>query len=387
MRFNHTREQILQPQSEKLKIETMNPNQINTYLNSIYFDPSHPGSFGSPAKLYWAVQKEGKREISLGAIKKWLKSQDTYTLHRQPRRKFKRSRVYVPRIDFQWDADLMDMTRIASHNDGFQHVLLAIDIFSRYVWTVALKTKSGKEVKEAFSNIFSRGRTPKTIRTDKGTEFTNGLVKNYFNSIGVKHFVTQNETKANYAERAIKTIKGRMYKYFTQNLTHRYVDKLQDFTKAYNNGFHRSIQMSPVEVTKERERKVYRTLYEERVESKRKRHKYKIGDFVRLIHYKRPFTREYEERWTGEIFKITGRLKKDGIPLYNLEDYSGEPILGTFYESELQVVTPPETFKIEKIIKTRRRRRGQSKEHLVKWLRWPEKFNSWVSEEDIKDVN
>ena len=70
-----------------------------------------------------------------------------------------------------------------------------------------------------------------------------------FKKFGVHHFVTQNEVKANYAERAIKTIKGRIYKFFTHKQTHRYIDILQDVTGAYNNSVHRSIGMAPAKVT------------------------------------------------------------------------------------------------------------------------------------------
>ena len=73
---------------------------------------------------------------------------------------------------------------------------------------------------------------------------------------------------------------------------------------------------------------------------------------------------------------------KEGIPLYEIQDYEGEDILGTFYEQELQNVTPGEVFKIEKVLKSRKRR-GHPKEFLVKWMRWPAKYNSWVSEKDM----
>ena len=231
------------------------------YLESVYFDPAHPGSFAGPDKLYRAVKREGIYNISRSQINKWLKGQDTYTLHKQPRRNFKRRKVYVPRIDFQWDADLMDMTRISTYNNGYTYVLLVIDIFSRYVWTVPLKTKKGSEVKLAFEKILQEGRQPENLRTDKGTEFTNNALQSFFNNKAINHFVTQNETKANYAERAIKTIKGKIYRYFTESRSNRYIDRLQDITVAYNQSYHRSIKMQPAEVNKSNEMKVHDIQY------------------------------------------------------------------------------------------------------------------------------
>ena len=61
--------------------------------------------------------------------------------------------------------------------------------------------------------------------------------------------MTQNEVKANYAERALKTIKGKIYKYFTYKQSYRYIDALQDITQAYNSSVHRSIKMAPAQVT------------------------------------------------------------------------------------------------------------------------------------------
>ena len=359
-------------------------NMEEEQLKDIYYDPSHPASFAGPRKLYNAVKSEG---ISLQQVRDFLKKQDTYTLHHSVRRKVRRNKVFVPRIDHQWDADLMDMQQISSYNEGYTYVLLAIDIFSRFIWTVPLKTKQGSEVKKAFDIIFGQGRTPKYLRTDKGTEFLNFNTQAFFKKHGVKHFVTQNEEiKANYAERAIKTIKLKIYKYFTANQTDIYINKLQDFTNAYNNSVHRTIKMSPINVTVENQHKVFDIQYGPNVKTaifkKSRNYKYNVGDFVRISHRKKPFSREYHEKWSGELFIIKKRYMREGIPIYKIEDYSNEDIVGTFYEEELQSVIPGEVFKIDKILKTRKRK-GQPKEYFVHWLRWPSKYDQWISEKDF----
>ena len=109
--------------------------------------------------------------MSLAKVKEWLKGEETYTLHRPLRRKFKRNKIYVPRIEHQWDTDLMDMSQIFTSNDGVTFVLLAIYIFSRYVWTVPLK--QGSQAIKAFKIMFAE-RKPQPLRTDKGGEFTGG---------------------------------------------------------------------------------------------------------------------------------------------------------------------------------------------------------------------
>ena len=178
------------------------------YLKKIYFDPKEPGSFSGPIKLLRRVRKEGRYDLSLKNIKEWLKEQDTYTLHRTRRQPKKRNRVYVEGIDSQWDIDLMDMAQFASSNRGIKYILLTVDIFSKYVYLRPLKNKTGKAIEVALQDILSKGRVPKTVRSDKGKEFTNRVVEKFFKQRGIHYFTTQNETKANYAERAIKTIKN-----------------------------------------------------------------------------------------------------------------------------------------------------------------------------------
>ena len=73
----------------------------------------------------------------------------------------------------------MDMAAVSKENKGVKYVLLAIDVFSRYVFLQPLKSKSNTEVIQAFKNIFKEGRKPKVIRSDKGSEFTGSGVEKF----------------------------------------------------------------------------------------------------------------------------------------------------------------------------------------------------------------
>ena len=100
-----------------------------------------------------------------------------------------------------------------------------------------------------------------------------------------------------------------------------------------------------------------------------------------------PITREYSQKWTGELFKIDTRFRREGVPVYTILDWDGERVDGTFYEPELQPVTidPTTEYRVEKIPK--RRVRNKRKEVLVRWLHWPKKYDSWIPEADVKDYN
>ncbi|XP_041346663.1 uncharacterized protein LOC121366182 [Gigantopelta aegis] len=110
--------------------------------------------------------------------------------------------------------------------------------------------------------------------------------------------------------------------------------------------------------------------------------RFKVGDHVRITHLRYVFTREYDERWTGEIVTICQTLLR-GLTLYRVKDYDGDGIQNTFYQSELQKLDVKEDglSKVEKILKTRGC--GSNKEHYVKQLNWPQKFNSWMPASDV----
>ena len=270
-----------------------------------------------------------------------------YSLHRPLRRKFVRNRVVVSGIDEQWEVDLMDMASLSKQNNGVKYILLAIDIFTRYVFVQPLQSKNNSEVIKAFKNILKEGRKPKLIRSDKGTEFTGSTVEKFFKQSGIHHFVTQNEAKANYAERAIKTVKNSIYRCITHSQKHMYIDKLQDLVYSYNHSFHSSICMCPSEVNETNETGLWWYMYwpERKVKkpekvvqspSSRAKFKFKVDDLIRISGLKGPFTGEVHQKWSSEIFKIHNRFRRDGIPNYKLIDFLAEEIKGSFYQSELE---------------------------------------------------
>ena len=216
---------------------------LNNLLSAIYFNPFNPASFGSVNDLYKAIQDRG---YTRQTVKDWLLKQEVYTLHKPPDRNFKRPRVIVSAKYQQFDADTMNMKAHASKNDGIKHVLVVIDIYTRYAWTAPLKNLNGPETAQALRGIFT-DQKPVKLRTDNGSEFLNKPVRDYLKEINVHHFSTTHELKANYAERLIKTLKTRITLFMNKYKDQRWVDILEDVTSAYNNSRHRSIQMTPTE--------------------------------------------------------------------------------------------------------------------------------------------
>ena len=136
-------------------------------------------------------------------------------------------------IDEIWAADLIDMQAFSKDNNGIKYLLTVIDIFSKFVSIIPLK-KTGQEVANAFSRILKERRPNKTW-VNKGREFYN----KYFQKL-VELYSTENEEKSCVIERFNKTIKEKMFKYFSANNTRKFVDVLdllvdQDKYKNNNN--------------------------------------------------------------------------------------------------------------------------------------------------------
>lgn len=347
-------------------------------MEKIYYDPSNPGSFSSIANLSRAAG------VSLKDAKKWLLSQDVYTLHRLGRKNFPRNRYFVDNIDDLWEADLCCLGTLSKYNDGFNFILTVIDVFSKFAWVVPLKTKHNKILIDAFKSIFERGRKCLNLQTDKGKEFVGKEMKKFMLESNVNFYTTKNpDVKAAVVERFNRTLKQKMWKFLTHMNSFRYIDRLADLVHSYNHSYHSSIKMRPVDVNETNILQVWKNLH--KIKEPKKEPNLKINTFVRIGRKKSMFEKGYETNFTEEIFKII-RVIKRPVPVYELEDFDGEKIDGLFYEHELQPVTVEKgrTYKIDKVIG--RRLKGGIRQVLVSWKGYPAKFNSWIPASDLKSL-
>jgi transposase InsO family protein len=363
-----------------VKVET-----LNKILARIYYNPSHPASFSTATKLWHAT----KKRIPLPKIHQWLLEQPTYTLYKPVRRKFQRDFYLVNNIDDQWESDLNDVQSLQKYNDGYRYILTVIDVFSRYGWAIPLKTKSAKDLTNAFQNLFHE-RKPLVLRTDQGTEFTNRELQTFLQQEKVRHIMSKDpDIKCSIVERWNRTLKQRMWKYFTKHQTYRYVEVLPKLVHAYNHSRHSSIRMAPAKVSQKNLLQVWHHLYDKKlsrtlVQQKKKRRDLKVGQTVRISKVKRTFEKGYMENWSWELFRIRRKLARQP-PVYQLEDLNNKVIDGYFYAEELQPATPPKVFLIDKILRTRTR--GRRKEHLVRWKGYPASFDSWIPATSVQRVN
>ena len=338
-------------------------------MENVYYDPAAAGSYGGVREL---VSKYGRKKAH-----DWLRSQDAYTLHKPIRHKFPRRKTYSKGINDLYQIDLVEMQHLARFNDGCRYILTCIDVFTKKAHAVPLKDKRGSTVAEALGKIFDNTSLPvQLVQSDYGSEFYNHEVQKFFKSQDIKHYSSLNyDIKAAVVERFNRTLKSKMFRYFTHRNTYRWVDVLDKLVESYNNSYHRSIGMTPNEVNFDNDDIVAKRLYPIKPKPK---WKYNVGDKVRISRARQVFRKGYLPQWTEEIFTIAAKNPTNPVT-YALKDQDGETIKGSFYEQEIQKVKKTDdVYIVEKVLKTRRAGNGKT-EYFVKWRGYPDKFNSWTS--------
>ena len=333
-------------------------------LSRIYRSAKEVGSFGGVERLYKAAKRK-LPNITRKEVKRFLESDDAYTLHAPVRWRYPRRKTHVEGPGIQYQIDLLDMQKYKKHNDNNKYILTCIDCFSRYAYAEPLKSKTAEETARGFAEILKTAPRPLVIQSDQGTEFRK------LSKFQIPRFSTKSDTKAAIVERFHRTLLARLHRYFTHANTLRWVDVLQDLVASYNGSKHRSIGMAPEDVHNFNADQVYDRLYRD---AKLRSARLKVGDKVRISKARRVFAKGYLPGYTREYFTVQKVLRNSTPVAYKLIDQAGSPIDGIFYNEELVKVSVPEKkeYLIERVL------RKTKTTAFVKWLGYPESFNSWV---------
>lgn len=307
-------------------------------------------------------------------------------IHHRVIRKFPKRKVVVFQKDEIWAIDLAQMNAFESFNDGYKYILCVIDVFTKYAWCIALKTKTNDVVLNAIKTVIKdSGRQPEKIWVDRGSEFYNKNFKGWAKKNNITFYSTYGESKSVVVERFIRSLKELITPIFTEQNTRNWVALLPRVLKTYNNRFHRSIGMTPAEASDpENEVTVFTNLHKKNKKQKKKQKpKFQVGDEVRISRQKGIFEKGHEYNFSYEVFKITKVLDTDPIT-YHLADDFGDPIEGSFYEQELLKTAVPDYLEMDKVLKEEKR--GKKKYYFVSFVGLPKKFNKWLSEDEFEEV-
>ena len=272
-------------------------------------------------------------------ISDFLKSYEGHNRYKRISKKvFPRRRV-IARFPFDvWMADLIQYSQrnIKRANNNYAYILLIIDCFTKFVWTVPMKHKTAQWTAEAMDSVLKQlDDQPANLVTDKGLEFFNSKVAKTLQTYGVNHYSTPTKTrfKASMAERAIRTIKTRLQRYFDNNKTLNWRKVLDQIVENYNNTPHSSHGMAPQAVNGRNRDIVYKKLYPEH--SLTTVCKLKENDRVRILREKEYFEKGYTQNWSEEIYIITKVLQSNRRCWYHLRELDGTTVPGVFYYYQL----------------------------------------------------
>ena len=141
----------------------------------------------------------------------------------------------------------------------------------------------------------------------KEVNFCNRSVKSWLEKNDIEMYSTNNEGKSVAAERFVKTLKNKIYKYMTLVSKNLYIDKLDDIVNEYNNTYHRTIKLKPVYVKDN-------AYIDSTKEGNDKDPKFRVNDHVRISRSKNIFAKGYTRNWSEEIFVI--KIVKNTVPCY-----------------------------------------------------------------------
>ena len=222
-----------------------------------------------------------------------------------PMRNYPTNKTMIRSIDDTWSSDLLDMNDYGIKNKkGYRYILVVIDNFSKFGWTIPLKNKYAQSITDAFSQIIKTSRRkPNVLETDDGKEYVNKIFNEFLNNNKIKRYSRYTDKGAVFAERFNKTIRNRLKKPVFEKGRADWVSELSTVIKQYNITFHHSIKMTPIQASKKSNEKiVYRNFKDNREAHKPK---FKLGQLVRTADIKRVFRKGDSTNYSYKLYTIT----------------------------------------------------------------------------------
>jgi len=308
-----------------------------------------------------------------------LKKQIVEELHKPARKNFPRRNVVLKGINDLYQSDIIEMRPHSKINKGYNYILVVINCFTKVADALPLKDKTSSTVVKAMEQMILNDKNRmKLLQTDNGKEYYNKLFKDLMMKYNIKHYSTNSETKASIVERFNRTLKGDMYKMFSHSGSYQWYNSLPMLIKNYNNRYHRTIGMKPVNVNKANENIVLHRIRKttQPAIDKRRARSFSEGDKVRISKYKQLFDKGYIPNWTNEVFTVF-RVQPTTPITYLLKDNTGELLQGGFYGHELLQSKVGDVYLVEKVLKRKKDK------VLVRWLGFDKKHDSWIATKDL----
>ena len=376
----------------------------------IYKDVKNPYAFSSAIDLY-KHSKQYIPNLKLSDVKTFLSGQDSFTLFGNFRRKYLKRAVFISRPGLFLTSDLADLSNLSEYNSNVRYLIFILDTFSRKLDIFTAVDKKSTTISNYFNDfLIKQSYNYRYLWVDEGREYMGETLKTLTDKFNIKPYHVKSRIhKAAIAERCIRTIKNRIYKYMNFYNTNRYIDVLQDIVRSYNNKKHWGLcHLTPNIVHRiddvkyilpELSKLIYKRkflnygklgkkylnigppLFSDSIDNT-----FELSSYVRVLSLtgESTFYKGYQPLYTIEIFKIR-RIVAGPPQTYRIEDLKGNRIDGTFYKQELRKVQLPTHFKVEKVLKSKVI--NGEKYNLVRFVGYSELFDEWIPSEDLKVLN
>ncbi|CAM9729647.1 unnamed protein product, partial [Heterosigma akashiwo] len=215
-------------------------------LKNVYYDARY--GLKSPVKMATTFKLLfPESEITKAAIIKWVKDQQVQQLQQEVKKPIIYSTIVAPMVRHQYYIDIMIYNRYAYGH--YKYVLGCIDVYSRFVHTVALTNRREETILKALKLTFKKMGFPKNINADQ--EFNTKKLNNFFKINYIQTHFSHSEapkhTKNSLIERFFRTLANMLQKY---RLVHgkNWVKALPMIIQNYNTSVHRTIKETPHDV-------------------------------------------------------------------------------------------------------------------------------------------
>ena len=215
-----------------------------------------------------------------------------------PRKSNPTNKTDVYHIDDIWSLDILELKDYSPENNrGYRYVLVIIDNFSKFGWTVPLNNKNALTIKDSFESIFlSSKKSPNLIESDRDKGFYNNFFQDFLNKNNIKLYSRNSSYGVVFAEKFNITLRDLVKKPVFEKGDANWVDVLPTITKQYNNRIHSSTKLTPIQASlKKNEGYVYKTLLDKRNKVKSK---YQVNNLVRTAYLKKTFSKGDTTNWS-----------------------------------------------------------------------------------------
>ena len=324
---------------------------VKQYLND-------PRTSGGRDKLYFNVHKDYP-EISRRFVAAVLAEDPTHQIHKPVNKRITSRPVIVNGPGRMWAIDLIDLQKLAGHNDQKRYILTSVDLFGKYASAAPLANKQQATVTKALLGILDAVKKewqPSTIVSDRGSEFQVGMERALAaRGIRLIHSQAYNPQSNGGIERLNRTIKAQLYEHMTRQQTQRWVDLLPPIIENINNSPHSTTRFTPIELMGHNDAETVKVVTD------RLRHKIKrstesdthfaIGDYVRVALIseagvrKNKFKKRIEPNWSADVFQVYAVSAPEVMsaqPQYLLKNLrTNRKSLKKYWSYQLQAVGAP----------------------------------------------